>query len=383
MGQAKELAMQEEARGWSNTNKYVCDSCFTSPPLQAAIRANSTKTKHCDFCDAPQAASLDGLMENNIMPAILEQYVAAVEELGWSDSEWVGETIDTEDLIEEIFLKNELSACDKLTEEIKKSIMFTSWCVRDYYGMKPDELRLFYWRKFAEIVKHSNRYFFVDAVIGEDVDCHKKTTLHFLSELKTIIEDELLSPIPSDSRFYRTRIGTEKYTTLFELGAPPYKTATHANRMSPAGVSMLYGAFDPVTAQCEVEPLKNNEFLTLALIATKRKTRVINFCKLPEVPGFFELDQRERRFLCKFLYEFVEDLRKPIKKDGQEHIEYVPTQVLTEYLKSIMPIDGMIFPSARQEGGQNLVLWGKDFVPYFKDSPLALKLASVYHKTFK
>jgi len=44
--------------------------------------------------------------------------------------------------------------------------------------------------------------------------------------------------------------------------------------------------------------------------------------------------------------------------DGYEHIEYVPTQVVTEYFRYVVPeiaiykIDGIVYPSAK-EGGKN------------------------------
>jgi hypothetical protein len=379
MGQAKRRFMEEEARGWSHTGKHVCASCLTAPPLQAAIKNKLIQGQSCDFCEAKHAASLDVLMEEHIMPAIFEQYNQAGNELHYENGEYDGDPPDTHDFIEDLFFKTEASSCTALIDEIKNSIEFTNWCKIDYYGMTSDEVRLFFWHKFSEVVKHSNRYFFADAVLGEDIDNPNKTTTHFLSDLKTIIEAELLTPLPGGIRFHRARIGSERYSTLTELGAPPYKTATHANRMSPAGVSMLYGAFDGGTAKCEVGPLNNDQFVSLALIATTRDTRVIDFCKLPEPPSFFELGQRERRFLCNFLHDFVKDLRAPVEKDGREHIDYVPTQVLTEFLKSSMPIDGMIFPSAKREGGQCIVLWGNDFVPYLRDAPVAIELTAVEH----
>ena len=379
MGQAKNRFMEEEEQGWSYTDKYVCASCLTAPPLQDAIKNNLVQGQRCDFCNAKHAASLDFLMEENIMPAIFEQYNHAGDELHWENGEYDGDPPDTHDFIEELFYETKASSCSALIDVIKDSIDFTNWCKQDYYGMTSHEVRIFFWYKFSEVVKHSSRYFFADAVLGEDINNPNKTTLHFLSDLKTIIEAELLTTLPSGTRFHRARIGSARYSTLNELGAPPYKTATHANRMSPAGVSMLYGAFDPVTAKCEVEALHDNEFLSIASMTLKRTAKVIDFCKLPTPPGFFELGQRERRFLCSFLREFVDNLREPVVKDGREHIDYVPTQVLTEYLKSSMTIDGMIFPSAQLGGGKCLVLWGKDFVPYLQDNPIAIELAAVEH----
>ncbi len=65
-----------------------------------------------------------------------------------------------------------------------------------------------------------------------------------------------------------------------------------------------------------------------------------------------------------FLHGFRRDITKPIERDGREHIEYVPTQVVTEYLRLVyrLPeedapsLDGLVFTSARS-GGKSVVLF--------------------------
>jgi len=65
-----------------------------------------------------------------------------------------------------------------------------------------------------------------------------------------------------------------------------------------------------------------------------------------------------------FLHGFRRDLLKPIERDGREHVEYVPTQVVTEYLRLAyrLPeegeprLDGLMFTSTR-DGGTNVVLF--------------------------
>jgi hypothetical protein len=58
-----------------------------------------------------------------------------------------------------------------------------------------------------------------------------------------------------------------------------------------------------------------------------------------------------------------EELGEPIKKDSRVHIEYVPTQVFTEYVKYLyaddeeMPVQGIVYPSARIRGGVSVVLF--------------------------
>ena len=49
--------------------------------------------------------------------------------------------------------------------------------------------------------------------------------------------------------------------------------------------------------------------------------------------------------------------------DGREHIDYVPTQVFTEYFRYAFPgrVDGLMFPSAQGPGNNVAVFFGPSF----------------------
>jgi RES domain len=85
---------------------------------------------------------------------------------------------------------------------------------------------------------------------------------------------------------------------------------------------------------------------------------VVDFTALPVFPSLFDGGRRHLRAPVSFLRSFVKDLAAPIKKDGGEHIEYVPTQVVTEYLRHVFRTEagdrvrGVIYQSARN-GGRN------------------------------
>ena len=56
---------------------------------------------------------------------------------------------------------------------------------------------------------------------------------------------------------------------------------------------------------------------------------------------------------------FVEAISTPVIKDGREHIDYVPSQVICEYLAQVFePAEGskpggLIYPSSVHDGGKN------------------------------
>ena len=58
-----------------------------------------------------------------------------------------------------------------------------------------------------------------------------------------------------------------------------------------------------------------------------------------------------------FLHGFRHDMANPVVKNGAEHYEYVPTQVVAEYFRHVFridekkSIDGIKFESTRHPGG--------------------------------
>jgi RES domain-containing protein len=64
-----------------------------------------------------------------------------------------------------------------------------------------------------------------------------------------------------------------------------------------------------------------------------------------------------------FIEDFVGSISSPAKKDGREHIDYVPSQVVSEFFAKAFrrasgeAIHGMVYPSAVKPGGRNVVLF--------------------------
>ena len=90
---------------------------------------------------------------------------------------------------------------------------------------------------------------------------------------------------------------------------------------------------------------------------------VVDLNALPEPPSILAIDQKSERTKALFLREFVKSITKPVEKDGREHIDYVPSQVVCEFLAQIFlsndgsTLDGIIYPSAANPGGTNLLVF--------------------------
>jgi len=169
-------------------------------------------------------------------------------------------------------------------------------------------------------------------------------------------------------KIFRARVHDigKSLSTAKDFGTVPLEDAKYSNRMSPAGIPMFYGAFDPETAFKEITDNTKDTSGKIAYIATfrtLRNMRVLDLTNLPEIPSIFDPEQNHLRSSLIFLRGFVQELSQPINKDGYEHIEYVPTQVFTEYIRYIYKdsdeasIEGILYHSSKNTNGISCVLF--------------------------
>jgi hypothetical protein len=135
--------------------------------------------------------------------------------------------------------------------------------------------------------------------------------------------------------------------------------------MSPAGIPMFYGAADECTAIAETYIAKagRKAVATVGKFETARDFIILDLTKLPPVPSAYDQRLRHLRSGIAFLKEFVETLIQPITKNGRERIDYVPTQIVTEYFRCVHktssgdPINGILYRSSKDARGICCVLF--------------------------
>ena len=93
---------------------------------------------------------------------------------------------------------------------------------------------------------------------------------------------------------------------------------------------------------------------------------ILDLADVPPVPSIFESIrdtlEYDPRPSAIFLNYFATELSKPIERDDRVHVEYIPTQVITEYFRTEFvhegdKIDGIRYRSARRSDHCSLVLF--------------------------
>lgn len=225
------------------------------------------------------------------------------------------------------------------------------------------------WSQFERTVKHESRFVFVASQHRPNSNREAPGRLaQFLDGLLGYADKRagMLVQLSGRTRLYRARM-TDSPVELrrqaleepsSELGPAPFDKAD-SGRMNAQGVSLFYGAFTLNTAVAEVALHSRYDNAIAGVFETHRPLTILDLTRKPSLPSPFDHAHRDRFMFVRFVDNFVSNITAPVILDGRERIDYVPTQVVTEYLRwaPMRPIDGIAFPSRADPDGKNVVLF--------------------------
>jgi copper chaperone CopZ len=142
-----------------------------------------------------------------------------------------------------------------------------------------------------------------------------------------------------------------------EMGAPPI-FRSRSGRLNAKGITCLYAASDVETAVAELRPWKNAS-VTVARIITNRELRLVNFAGLSRNISQIDISQFNLTSLLNFYSAYVcgYELSKPVTSSELNEIEYVPTQVISDFIK-YKGYDGIAYRSSLGPG-DNVALFNE------------------------
>lgn len=197
----------------------------------------------------------------------------------------------------------------------------------EFYGLDYNSYKIS-WEQFTYIVKHVNRFF--DVGSSES----RETLLDVIGSFFSSMTIEL----STETEIWRARTDPKnQYETweekTKECGPPPREYAK-ALRMNPAGISYFYGAENKNTCYQEIRG-SSSKTIIYGLFNTKRKLKLLDLSEAPniKVPSLFSNDyDHELNWAREFFISFCSEVSKPIA-DNIAPIEYIPTQILSEYIR--------------------------------------------------
>ena len=355
----------------AHEDEYVCGECFEDEGLKGLIETEA-QANVCTFCgaesDEPIAAPLVEVLLY-IRECLDREYDEAVNRLTYDEGEYMGQVWGTREVLEDhLGLGLPRDDDGALMDALCDGLGERPWCRRHPYSLTDDEKLNFSWSEFCELIKHRRRYFFLRE---ERADPELYSPLTLLRELPSWCERfGLVKSLAANSRLYRARFQQpgEVYSTAADLGPPPEEKATMSNRMSPPGIVMFYVSDEAETALRETAKDVEEDAGQYAIgrFQTLREIKILDLGDIPSIPSIFapvpdSLEYDPRPPLI-FLNYFAVELSKPIARDRSIHVEYIPTQVVTEYFRTEFfhdgeRIAGIRYQSARQSDHYSLVLF--------------------------
>jgi len=375
MGQAKNRWLEQQELGFNAPGwRHVCDECVADYALKHLVRSHAAEPT-CDFCDRtsdkPIAADADTVLEH-IGRSINLEWADPVGLLIFDkeDDRWVGRVLDFEEVLAEEFMWP--FANERFERFTVDAFSESQWTEVDPGGLNEAEALQFSWELFAETVKHKARFLFAlldEEGMSDEPGASLRRRGEMLIEIGNLVNKyDLITVFSAETPLFRARVHSsgQSYTTARDLGTPPADKARQS-RMSPAGIPMFYGAEEADGALAETVDWSraSGKIATIASFQARTEFRVVDLDRLNDVPSIFDhrpAARRDRPSLG-FMHGFRREVSRPIERDDRIHIEYVPTQAVTEYFRHLFrdnegrSVDGFAYESTRAPGRRNVPLF--------------------------
>jgi hypothetical protein len=312
--------------------KYICSNCLEEDYIRKYIVKNGS-LNYCNYCKKKRK-----IIEFEKVVEIIESgfssfYDDPINGLGRINGEWVSCTSgeqDTYDLLTEYFDYKE-----EVFEDLVSRLPEHLWCKKDFYDLDDSEENINTWKSFIDLTKYKFRYLFNTMNYGYN---KYRNPIDILKEIMNISDRlKLFHKIKKGTIVYRAVSGY--HTLKDELCSPPIEK-TCSNRFNPVGFSMFYGSADKDTCKEEIGIKKDysvgiweiQQDILIYDLTYKFKFKNGRYF-YNKFPSIFDENNRKYYHYYKFILDFASDVSQKADKKKYEKIEYVPTQIITEYLK--------------------------------------------------
>lgn len=332
---------------------YCCPYCFSSSYLRNdVIKNNSTKKGQCDFSHHKDVELYNPRELLPFFRLIADLYIPVV-----NSPTTTGRPIHDQilsDFPNKIFSLEDNSDVKKLLKAILEDeirnydILFNTSVILRYLAdsssVETAKMLELSWENFVDEIKTRNRFHIENTVNLDDLE--RILGRHSRNILKGKI-------------FYRGRISDKSGYLPDKMGNPPSAFAS-SGRANPEGISYLYLADDIKTTLYETRA----SLFDYVSIGEFQLTKNIKTINLRETHTYDPILLAEDEALEDFLvhYSFIarleKELSRPIRRNDSK-LDYLPTQYLSEFIKSL-GFDAIEYRSSLNPEGFNLAVFNPE-----------------------
>lgn len=339
----------------------ICVDCLKDSEIKSIIQ-NLNQIGNCEICKS-QGTLIYDTDQNDL----LEDYFEGLLDVFQTEDKLVPEypeylldSISNELLYNWNIFNNKLTS--KIVDQVLKSICPEKAKEEpDFFTLRvgiPEITQPIYLRQNS-IVGVSNWEEFVKSVKLE----FRYHSQMFNSEVFEVFCSYIELEIKSDSIFYRSRISDENGHNVDKMSSPPEGSAS-AGRANPEGISYLYLGESVATTIHEIKA-GQYDYVTTGKFQLKRDIKVVDLMDIDNIPAFSDLDFKQHAVNRSHLKKINDEIAKPLRRHDS-HLDYIPTQYICEFIKSITDkhghrmYDGIKYRSTMNSGGYNLAIFDKE-----------------------
>lgn len=314
----------------------LCPNCFADPELHGLVKATSNTNGNCEACHSREVAVLD----HSEILSLFQKFADIFE---------INEEGDTFSNV----VQNDWGVFVNAT--VASRVLRSIVPDLDGIGSQDDLVKYIpdiqesvdHWDIFKKQLKEESR-FIID--IGNLAEFRWDAAFNQQAEFKT----------ETGQDFYRARIhhvsGQDAYPQD-KMGTPPLHLRS-GGRANAFGIPVLYLSLELVTTLYETRSSLHDELsIGLFRINEGQSLELVDFTSIPSLFTGADMQQIAiSKLLCQ---KISEDLSKPMRRYDSE-LEYVPTQFICEYIRSVTNADGILFNSSVFNNGKNAVVWNKE-----------------------
>ena len=325
----------------------VCGKCFENKGIKKFIETARTDGE-CHFCKSNQFVLSTKKIFEYIKKCIEHKYQKYID-----GSFRIKDIFTREGLVCNNMVKTEILSLSSDAYSEKSEIDFTS---------NPLEILplIISWDRFKKFVIADTRFFCLQREVNYNYLGGSYLPGGILKKIIIAVQnnsDYIVSTMQQGQGIFRARsfFRSNQYNAK-NLG-PPSAGSLLPTRMSPMGIPSFYAAKEKNVAIQEIK--KNATEFIIGEWEFNKDINIIDFTKQSTCEiDFFDIELQKKRDELLFFDKFSNDISKSIDKDERSHIDYIPTQILSEFIKiSFKDINGIAYRSQKLKHGTNLCMF--------------------------